>query len=113
MFNKADLKTILVKRFVNTQLLNCGKAEVLKLVRCQSRDQRSTYGKNCSLPRKFTGELSEPSQTPVGNEWREGPLKELLSVRQQPPYMIPGFNWAECDAILTEICANLRISLYL
>ena len=76
LFNKADLKTILVKRFVNfnTQLLNCGKAEVLKLVRCQSRDQRSTYGKNCSLLRKFTGELSEPFQTPVGNEWREGPL---------------------------------------
>ena len=56
--------------------------------------------------RKLRGELSEPFQTPVGNEWREGPLKELLSVWQQPPYMIPGFNRAECDAILTDICAN-------
>ena len=107
LFRKADLQSILMKRFhkFHARLLECGKPEVLHLVKCQSRDLRSTHGRNCRLYRQSSGEVSEAYRTPIGSEWREGPLMELLATRHHD-VIIPGFVTAQCEAVLSDICIN-------
>ena len=42
-------------------------------------------------------------KTSLGSEWREGPLIELVATRGQGG-AIPGFDGAQCEAILAYIC---------
>lgn len=106
LHDKADLKSTLLKRFMNfnNQLLNCGKPEVLNLVRCQRSDVRSTYGRNVRACRNIEN-ISNKFMTPDHMSWKVGLISELLGIRDGTASVV-GFDRVELENILAELCIN-------
>ena len=108
------LKVRLMNRFKNfyMQLKNSNRAEVLHLLRLQERDQRSVFGRNCSLVCNLAHSQSVPdadinsisvNPVPVGEEWKCEFLKELLSVRRGDG-TVAQFTQQELDEMIHFIC---------
>ena len=108
------LKVRLINRFKNfyMQLKNSNRAEVLHLLRLQERDQRSVFGRNCSLVCNLAHSQSVPdadinsisvNPVPVGEEWKCEFLKELLSVRRGDG-TVAQFTQQELDEMIHFIC---------
>ena len=104
LYNKADLKSTLIRRFNNfsNSLRSSTKPEVVHLERIQRNDWRSTYGRNNLLQRSAA---VNPFATPVNQSWRFGVLKELIDVRDGDTY-VPGFSAEEIQIMLNSLCTD-------
>ena len=118
MLNSASgvkhLKIRLLNRFKNfyKQLKNSDRPEVRHLLRAQEKDQRSVFGRNCTLVCNLTNSLSVldadinsvlVDSPPVGEEWKCGMLDELLSV-QRGHGTVEHFTQQELDELRNFIC---------
>ena len=108
------LKVRLLNRFKNfhTQLMNSNRSEVLHLLRLQERDQRSVFGRNCTLVCNLTDSQSVSDAdmnsisvypVPLGDEWKCEFLEELLSIRRGEG-TVTHFTQQELDELIHFIC---------
>ena len=114
------LKTLLAGRFVSFHeaLLNSTKFPVRFLARLYGTDLRTVHGRNleriASLCNCRLGQLSSKivksklryMTTPKDESWRVSLGIELLKVREDKEFGLPGFNSDEIDQLLTYVCIS-------